>query len=530
MLKKGSILLLAFLLLLTGCSQEAALVRDSAVASMEKQNYDFKGTLKLTGDFEKAMKDAGEDEQEEALAIISALTSGVTLEGSQRDLKTAKYVITLNDDKVLRDHNMWKGEQKAALELFIADQDVYVKTPIDKKYLSANSMGSADAAIDAEKMKEFQKKLNDLTISFMKKYIAKYGYKLSNAKNLGTTTVELPNGEKVSATHITMTLDAKEILTMLLFTAKDATMNKDVRTFAVDVLMLTNEFYSSIAKDEEEMSFFPPIKERKDAEALVDKGIEGLKAEIDKFEKTSSIDKVLEDAKKEGFESFTMKLDTYITSDKLPVRSTSSMQLSFKDMGSDTQEPLTFGLEADQYSWNWGKATAFTLPTPDQAISVLQIEENPKLIKEFNQDGFFYRILKEAFVRNETGTIVFDLKTNTTELNWETVKDVRPAMANGTAIAPFRFLGETLGGTITYDAKTKMSVLTTAKDKIMVKANSNIAIVNGKEMKLPVAASNVNGTLYVPLVFVSEQLGADVTWLEDEKQAIIYFEKESDFE
>lgn len=530
MLKRGSILLLAFLLLLTGCSQEAALVRDSVVASMEKQNYDFKGTLKLTGDIEKILEEAKEDEKEEAVALVSALTKGVTFEGSQHDLNTAKFVVTLNDDKILRDHKLWTGEQKAALELFVADQDVYVKSPIDKKYLSANSMGKADIPIDAEKLKEFQKKLNDLSISFMKKYIAQYGYKLSNAKNLGTTTVELPNGEKVSATHITMTLDAKEILTMLLYTAKDATVNKEVRSFAVDVLMLTREFYTAFAKDQEDMSFFTLIKERKDAEYLVDKGMEAVKAEIANFEKTSSIDKLLEDAKKEGFDSFTMKLDTYVTSDKLPVRSTSNLQLSFRDMGSETEKPFTFGLEADQYAWNWGKATEFKVPTADHAISVLQIDENPKLVKEFNENGFFYHIVKDAFVQKESGTIVFDLKANTTELNWEPVNDVRPALSNGTAIVPFRFLGETLGGTVSYDAKAQMYVVTTAKDKIMVKANSNIAIVNGEEMKLPVAVTNMNGTLYVPLVFVSEQLGADVTWLEDEKQAIVFFEKEIDFE
>jgi len=41
MWKKGSALLLAGMLVLTGCANEASLVRDSIVASIDKPNYDF---------------------------------------------------------------------------------------------------------------------------------------------------------------------------------------------------------------------------------------------------------------------------------------------------------------------------------------------------------------------------------------------------------------------------------------------------------------------------------------------------------
>lgn len=391
MLKKGSMLLLALLLLLTGCSSQASLVRDAVVKTWDNPNYDYQGTLKLVGDFQKLSEVAGEDLDPEAQALLGALQSGVTLEGSNKDLNTGKFVLTLNDDKILRDHNLWTGDKKASMEFLINQQNLYIKSGLDSKYLGVETSGvPEDAPIDPAKVKELQEKVQNLTLSFMKKYIAQYGYKLNNVTNHGKATVQLPNGEKVDTTHLTIALDAKEILNLLLFTAKDATANKEVRSFAIDMILLINQY-----ADAENKLLKSGSDERKQAELMVDMGMLAAKGEIEKFEKTNSVDKLLADAKKEGFEGVNFTFDYYITADKLPVQSNAKLLVTVKDPDGKVKEPFTFGFESTNFAWNWGKAASFSFPTADQVVTVQQIEKDPNAIKAFNEKGFLYQILKQ---------------------------------------------------------------------------------------------------------------------------------------
>ncbi len=390
MWKKGSILLLAFLLLLTGCSSQASLVRDAMVKSWDNPNYDYKGTLKLVGDFQKLNDVAGDKMDDEAKMLLSTLQSGVTLEGSQKDINTGKIVLTLNEDKILRDHNLWTGDQKASMEVLVNKQDVYLKSPLDTKYL-ALSPSTSGTPIDPAKLKEFQEKLQTLMISFMKKYVAQYGYKLSNVTNHGQESVQLPNGEKVDTTHISIAMDAKEILNLLLYTAKDATTNQEVRTFAIDLLTLVSQY-----SDPKDSPLPPGLDQRKQAELMVDMALASMKKEIENFEKTNSVDKLLADAKKKGLEGLTLNFDYYINADKLPVQSSSKILVTFKDPQGKVKDPFTFGLESQSQIWNWGKSTSFSFPTADQTVSEQQLAKDPNAIKAFNEKGFFYQLLKMA--------------------------------------------------------------------------------------------------------------------------------------
>lgn len=399
MLKKGSLLLLAMLLLLTGCSGQAAMVRDSLAESLDKPNYEFQGSLKLLADVNKLEKlpdDSMSDEQKkEFTTVLRALAAGVTVEGAQTDLSHARVTLTANDDKPLRDKALWAGDKKAAAELLVDSNKIYIKSPLDSNYLliDGNSAFAQDSTVDAKKVKEFQDNLNKLTMDFMKKYISKYGYKLSQVKNLGTETVKLPNGQSVQATHIAISLDLKELIQMFFYTANDATVNAEVRAFAIDAVTLFSKFEQDTNKPEKPLT---DAQLRAEATTSVDMGIAFVKGWLAQVQKDYTVDKIVEMAKEEGLLAVNLSFDCLVDSNKLPVSEKTTVKVTFDPKDPNVKEPITLGFESNTLIWNYGKAAEIAYPKADQAVSLEKILDDEKALSSFNDKGYLHAILKSV--------------------------------------------------------------------------------------------------------------------------------------
>lgn len=94
----------------------------------------------------------------------------------------------------------------------------------------------------------------------------------------------------------------------------------------------------------------------------------------------------------------------------------------------------------------------------------------------------------------------------------------------GTTLVPMRPIFEAYGMTIDWDNTTK--TVTATKDDISIQLTHNIyeANVNGEKVKLNEAPvlSPTNNVFYVNLRFISETLGAKVTWSKTSNDASIY--------
>lgn len=517
--KKGSLLLLAAMLLLAGCAGEASLVRDAMVASLENPNYDYQGTIKVTGNFDQLLELSGEAVDDEIAALLDALQAGLTFTGSQLDLNRAKVVLELNDDNLLREHGLWSGDDKAALELLLDTNTTYLKTPLDEKYVAIDTVELDQSGVDPKALQDFQEKLNKLTFDFMKDYFADYGFKLSQVENHGSKTVTLPNNEKVETTHLTITLDTKELINLFLYTAKDAVTNENVRSYAIDLLTAIRDFAEATGEEFPESDI--------DIEELVDTGLSSLKEAVDTLEKNYTVEQIAEMVKEWGLASLELKMDYYINKDKLPVRSISAFHLTLEDPSGELAKPLTVGVEADTYAWNFGKASHFSFPQAEQTITLEQVAEGD--VDGLNENGFLYAIVTNMSTElsTEIGVIVFDLNDKTTTLDGELQADVKPYQdpQSGTTMVPFRFIGEAMGAEISYDDASKTATFVKDDIRIALTNGSKTAQVNGEAVELPQPAVIKDGSFYVPLRFVSEQLGAEVIWIDELKQALITYEK-----
>lgn len=103
--------------------------------------------------------------------------------------------------------------------------------------------------------------------------------------------------------------------------------------------------------------------------------------------------------------------------------------------------------------------------------------------------------------------------------------DAPPFTENGRTLVPLRFIGEAFGAAIEWDASTKTVTYTLGSTSIIVVIGSPVAIVNQEKKTLDVPPKLVNGRTFVPLRFISESFGASVIWEAATKKIYIEFNK-----
>lgn len=97
-------------------------------------------------------------------------------------------------------------------------------------------------------------------------------------------------------------------------------------------------------------------------------------------------------------------------------------------------------------------------------------------------------------------------------------------MKNGTTLVPMKAIFESLGATVSYDSATKKVTAVKDSKKIVIGVGNKKAYVdaNGTSSTITLShpAEMYQGTTMVPLRFVSQALGANVTF--DEAALIVY--------
>jgi len=86
--------------------------------------------------------------------------------------------------------------------------------------------------------------------------------------------------------------------------------------------------------------------------------------------------------------------------------------------------------------------------------------------------------------------------------------DTVPFVYRGTTLVPIRFISAELGATIEW--RNPYAVITYGDMTITMQSGSSVVSVNGNDVTLPLPVQMRDGRLFVPLRFVSEQLGATV--------------------
>jgi len=99
--------------------------------------------------------------------------------------------------------------------------------------------------------------------------------------------------------------------------------------------------------------------------------------------------------------------------------------------------------------------------------------------------------------------------------------DVMPVIINGRTMVPMRAIFEAFGAEVFWDEVNRSVAASKGSIAVLLKIDSNIATLNGKEITLDSPATIVNGRTLVPVRFISEALGNKVDWNADTKTVVI---------
>lgn len=97
-------------------------------------------------------------------------------------------------------------------------------------------------------------------------------------------------------------------------------------------------------------------------------------------------------------------------------------------------------------------------------------------------------------------------------------------IVGGRFLVPLRSIFEALGASVYWEGETKTVTAKKEDITIMFSIDNKKASVNGELLELDVPATIINGSTFVPTRFISESLGADVSWDVEKRLATISLE------
>ncbi|RTE09488.1 signal peptidase I [Paenibacillus whitsoniae] len=95
---------------------------------------------------------------------------------------------------------------------------------------------------------------------------------------------------------------------------------------------------------------------------------------------------------------------------------------------------------------------------------------------------------------------------------YQVIYDQLPIIEEGNTLVQFRPSFEALGFTVQWEQMSSTVTGTAPNLKVQMQMGSRKAYINGVEKELPAAPLLVNGSTFVPIRFLGEASGGDVTW------------------
>ena len=136
------------------------------------------------------------------------------------------------------------------------------------------------------------------------------------------------------------------------------------------------------------------------------------------------------------------------------------------------------------------------------------------------EDSPLYKLLKnDLHITRKTLELVLDEGA-------DAENSQKPYISNGYTLVPARYVVENLNAEILWDQESKQVTIYDERTdtEIVLSIDSEIAYVNGREVKLETKTEMKDGTTFVPLRFIVESLQGEVQWNPDTRTITIIVE------
>jgi len=117
--------------------------------------------------------------------------------------------------------------------------------------------------------------------------------------------------------------------------------------------------------------------------------------------------------------------------------------------------------------------------------------------------------------------ISFKVGDEILKINGEDVEVQKPFVVNGVTLVPLRVITEAFGAKVEWNGEEQSILLKYDNVEIKLVIGSKTAVVNGVETTMLEAPVLKDGVTMVPLRFITENFGADVTYIGETKEIIV---------
>jgi hypothetical protein len=142
--------------------------------------------------------------------------------------------------------------------------------------------------------------------------------------------------------------------------------------------------------------------------------------------------------------------------------------------------------------------------------------------------SFTYADTNQANTTTQNVSISFKIGDEILKINGNEVKVVKPYAVNGNTLVPLRVITEAFGADVKWEPSDNSITITYSNVSIRLILKNTEAVINGQKINMAVAPVAINGTTMVPLRFITENFGAEVSFNNDTKEIIVTKELVSD--
>lgn len=494
-MKKGFLVSLVFLLFLTGCAATSPALKDIWLEQVSAESGESKMMMKL----ELEIESSEEMIDEEMQLLLDVLRSGIVMEQVWTKEREQYVKFSFADSSPIKQLEEWKSDREPYIEIIAkADGSIYGKTSSEDRFIQVSPSISQSAGAEASLSQDQIESMYALAKEEWKKFIDPFDFQLANIEDRGFTTYATPVGtERVKHIHLEMTMD--EIVSFAASLLGYAAEYDGLETFFAELIKVVEpeaEAEEELAESIDELR--ASLRQAKSVLEMYDpdlvEGMLGLKLDV------------------------LLQSDVYVTSSLEPIGIESVLDVAVSDPASGESVKAT--LTVIDQRWNTNQAVKLPNVDLEQALSFEELSEREK-IQELGEDSIV-RAFAEQWMRR-TGRIVIGSPMAFVKSEPIVLEAAPFVTATGHTMVPVKVISEIAGTEAKWNAETNEASFEADGRTVVVTIGSTVAVVNGERVEMPEPAAIVNGRTFVPLRFITENLGADVTWEAETKSVIIEF-------
>lgn len=96
--------------------------------------------------------------------------------------------------------------------------------------------------------------------------------------------------------------------------------------------------------------------------------------------------------------------------------------------------------------------------------------------------------------------------------NKKVIFENKPLLVNGNTLAPIREVIESIGGEVKWVEESQTIIININDSVVELMIDDNMAFINGEPNMLEEPATLINNRTYIPVRYIAETIGGDVTW------------------